>query len=71
MMRSKSEKAKSNEIQWDKFGLNEISNSNNSSSFDLNHDGFERGGHIALEGNELFANEEVIHFYIKFLFSLL
>lgn len=58
MSKFKKEKYKSTELQWDKFGLNETSNIASSNSSDLGQDAFDLG-HVALEGNELFANEEV------------
>ncbi|KAK6624853.1 hypothetical protein RUM44_011717 [Polyplax serrata] len=58
MSNTKRGKHKSKEVQWDKFGLNDSNNLSSSHSSDLTQEGFEPPGHVALEGNELFANEE-------------
>lgn len=62
MSNTKRGKHKSKEVQWDKFGLNDSNNLSSSHSSDLTQEGFEPPGHVALEGNELFANEEVRSF---------
>lgn len=47
------------EVEWNKFGLHDVHVVDSPNSSDMSHEDFERGGHTALEGNELFADEEV------------
>lgn len=56
----KAQKENSTAVNWDKFGLNESNEVSPQSELGSEYS-FGPGGHVALEGNELFA-EELVRF---------
>lgn len=60
MSKAKNEKSGGEPVDWNKFGLNESSSNDSPQSPESNSDyNFESGCQVALEGNELFAQELV------------